>query len=226
MPRGPSRSARTTLKPATAEAVSGTAPLPRKVAQILPAASDLFLENGFEGVTMDMVCVRAGVSKATLYVYFPSKEELFAAAIREETRRINQEISAPFENLWDSADDIEILLRKIARALIEMFLSERNVALQRAIYGALPRYRDAGQIVFGAGPSDLADRIARFLTAAGEAGRLDISDPMTAAKQFMSLARGDFDLSGILLLPRPSERSIEHAIDASIELFMARYRRG
>jgi TetR/AcrR family transcriptional regulator, mexJK operon transcriptional repressor len=221
MPRGPSRSARTTLKPAAAEA----SPLPKKVAQILPAASDLFLEKGFETVTMDMVCVKAGVSKATLYVYFPSKEELFAAAIRQETERINREISAPFESLWDSDDDIEILLRKIARALVEMFLSERNVALQRAIYGALPRFRDAGQIVFGAGPSDLADRFARFFAAASEAGRLDISDSMTAARQFMSLARGDFDLSGILLLPRPSERTIRHSIDASIELFMARYRR-
>lgn len=216
------RSPRSTTKvpPPAAE----PAPQPRKVAQILPAARDLFLEKGFEVVTMDMVSLRAGVSKATLYVYFPSKEDLFSAAIQEETKRINEEISAPFESLWDSKEDIEVVLRKIARTLVEMFLSERMVALQRAIYGALPRFRDVGGIVFGAGPSDLTAKFATFFATANEKGRLTISDPVMAAKQFMSLARGEFDLTGILLLPRPSERVIKQSIDASIELFMARYR--
>lgn len=219
MPRA-SRPPAKAIPPAAGE----TTPQPKKVAQILPAARDLFLDKGFEVVTMDMVSVHAGVSKATLYVYFPSKEELFAAAIQEETKRINQEISGPFETLWDSEEDIEIVLRKIARALVEMFLSERNVALQRAIYGALPRFRDVGQIVFGAGPSDLTDRFAAFFATANEKNRLAIADPTIAAKQFMSLARGEFDLAGILMLPRPSERAIRQSIDASIELFMARYR--
>lgn len=213
------RRSRTTPAPSTA----AEPPPPRKVAQILPAACELFLEHGFEIVTMDMVCARAGVSKATLYVYFPSKEDLFAAAVREETKRINQEISRPFERLWDSDDDIEIVLQKIARTLVDMFLSERNVAFQRAIYGALPRFRDAGQIVFGAGPSDLTERFATFFAAASKSGKLDISDSVTAAKQFMSLARGEFDLSGILMLPRPSEQTIRHSIEAAVELFMARY---
>lgn len=211
----------TKIKPA----VSDAAPQPRKVAQILPAARDLFLDKGFEVVTMDMVSVQAGVSKATLYVYFPSKEDLFAAAIEEETKRINEEISGPFESLWESEEDIEVVLRKIARTLVEMFLSERTIALQRAIYGALPRFRDVGQIVFGAGPSDLTERFAKFFATANEKGRLAIPDPMMAAKQFMSLARGEFDLTGILLLPRPSERIIKQSIEASIELFMARYRK-
>jgi AcrR family transcriptional regulator len=50
--------------------------------EILAAASALFTEKGFAATRMDDVAARAGVSKGTLYLYFPSKEELFKALVR------------------------------------------------------------------------------------------------------------------------------------------------
>lgn len=50
--------------------------------EILAAASALFTEKGFAATRMDDVAQRAGVSKGTLYLYFPSKEELFKALVR------------------------------------------------------------------------------------------------------------------------------------------------
>lgn len=50
--------------------------------EILEAAAALFTEKGFAASRMDDVARRAGVSKGTLYLYFPSKEELFKALIR------------------------------------------------------------------------------------------------------------------------------------------------
>jgi AcrR family transcriptional regulator len=44
--------------------------------ELLEAALDLFVEKGF-------AATRAGVSKGTLFLYFPSKEELFKAVVRE-----------------------------------------------------------------------------------------------------------------------------------------------
>lgn len=51
--------------------------------QILNAAIELFRDNGFEGTRLEDVADKAGVSKATIYLYFDSKEDLFFALIRE-----------------------------------------------------------------------------------------------------------------------------------------------
>lgn len=50
--------------------------------ELLDAALDLFVEKGFAGTRIEEVAARAGVSKGTLYLYFPSKEELLKAVIR------------------------------------------------------------------------------------------------------------------------------------------------
>jgi AcrR family transcriptional regulator len=57
--------------------------------ELLDAALELFVEKGFAAARADEVAQRAGVSKGTLYLYYPSKEELFKAVIvRNLTSRI------------------------------------------------------------------------------------------------------------------------------------------
>ncbi len=50
--------------------------------QITRAALEVFAQAGFAAARLDDVALRAGVSKGTLYLYFPSKEELFKAVVR------------------------------------------------------------------------------------------------------------------------------------------------
>lgn len=52
-------------------------------AEIIQAALQLFVEKGFTSTKLDEVAQQAGVTKGTLYLYFPSKEELFKAVVRE-----------------------------------------------------------------------------------------------------------------------------------------------
>lgn len=51
--------------------------------ELLDAALELFVEKGFSATRAEEVAVRAGVSKGTLFLYFPSKEDLFKAVVRE-----------------------------------------------------------------------------------------------------------------------------------------------
>jgi AcrR family transcriptional regulator len=51
--------------------------------ELLAAALDLFVERGFAATRSEDVAARAGVSKGTLYLYYPSKEELLKAVVRE-----------------------------------------------------------------------------------------------------------------------------------------------
>lgn len=51
--------------------------------ELLEAALDLFVEKGYAATRVEEVAARAGVSKGTLFLYFPSKEDLFKAVVRE-----------------------------------------------------------------------------------------------------------------------------------------------
>lgn len=52
--------------------------------ELLDAAMTLFVEKGFAATRTDEVALRAGVSKGTLYLYFPSKEDLLKAVIAQQ----------------------------------------------------------------------------------------------------------------------------------------------
>ena len=74
------------LPPSPSEVVSAPKRERRKQArpgELLDAALELFVEKGFAATRVDEVAQRAGVSKGTLFLYFPSKEELFKAVVRE-----------------------------------------------------------------------------------------------------------------------------------------------
>ncbi len=65
--------------------------------ELLDAALDLFVEKGFAATRVEEVAKRAGVSKGTLFLYFPSKEELFKAVVRENLSGLFAEWQAEFE---------------------------------------------------------------------------------------------------------------------------------
>src|SRR5690348_1202063 len=52
-------------------------------AEILDAALTCFAERGFAATRLDDVAKRAGITKGTLYLYFPNKEEVFKAVVRQ-----------------------------------------------------------------------------------------------------------------------------------------------
>lgn len=56
--------------------------------ELLDAALELFVEKGFSATRSDEVAERAGVSKGTLYLYYPSKEELLKAVIQQNLGQI------------------------------------------------------------------------------------------------------------------------------------------
>jgi TetR/AcrR family transcriptional regulator len=76
-----------TLLPATPEAAERPDKRERRKearpGELLAAALDLFVEKGFAATRAEEVAQRAGVSKGTLFLYFPSKDELFKAVVRE-----------------------------------------------------------------------------------------------------------------------------------------------
>ncbi len=78
--------------------------------EILEAALAVFAEKGFAAARMDDIAARAGVSKGTIYLYFPSKEAVFKALVREtvgarigEITSIIQKHEGPTPELLEAA---------------------------------------------------------------------------------------------------------------------------
>lgn len=77
--------------------------------ELLDAALDLFVEKGYAATRVEEVAARAGVSKGTLFLYFPSKEDLFKAVVRES---IAGRFSEWQHELDSFEGDSEALLRR------------------------------------------------------------------------------------------------------------------
>src|SRR4051794_15446831 len=80
--------------------------------ELLDAALDLFVEKGFAATRAEEVAARAGVSKGTLFLYFPSKEELFKAVVREN-------ISGRFAEWQEEVETLEGTTPQMVRHLLQ-----------------------------------------------------------------------------------------------------------
>ena len=74
--------------------------------ELLVAALDLFVEKGFAATRMEEVALRAGVSKGTVFLYFPSKLDLFKAVVRENISGRFQEWDAESERYEGSSAEL------------------------------------------------------------------------------------------------------------------------
>ncbi|MCM8734340.1 TetR/AcrR family transcriptional regulator [Azospirillum sp. A1-3] len=86
--------------------------------EIVAAAMDVFAERGFAAARLEEVAARAGVSKGTLYLYFPSKDELFKAVIRAAILPNLQQAEALVAAAGGACFPVlERLLRMVARLI-------------------------------------------------------------------------------------------------------------
>jgi AcrR family transcriptional regulator len=86
-------------------------------AEILDAALACFAERGFAATRLDDVAKRAGITKGTLYLYFPNKEELFKAVVRQA---IVASIARGEALVAESADPAPVLLERLVRQWSEL----------------------------------------------------------------------------------------------------------
>ena len=74
--------------------------------ELLDAALEIFVEKGFAATRVEDVARQAGVSKGTVFLYFPSKEELFKAVVRENIAGRLSEWKVEFTHYQGSTQDM------------------------------------------------------------------------------------------------------------------------
>ncbi len=85
-------------------------------AQILAAAAALFSQSGYQGVTVDAIARRAGISKGNLYWYFRSKREIFQLLFKD----IFERFVPPVQKIVESDEPPRQKLRALTRTLFEI----------------------------------------------------------------------------------------------------------
>jgi len=145
---------------------------------LLRVAQDLFLELGFDQVSMEQVAGVAGVSKGTLYARYSSKEALFAAVITAAIERWSAEAALEDDLL---TDDIEQRLRHHART-IQRFAHRSDVlAIQRLLLALGSRFPDLAAIMQERGSRYIVDLIASDIIEAEKAEGRTPRDPQGVA---------------------------------------------
>jgi TetR/AcrR family transcriptional repressor of mexJK operon len=191
----------------------------RKECSAIAAARKLFLDQGFAETSMDAIARAAGVSKATLYAYFPSKEALFAHLIEAECHLKVSRLQMP--NL-----DMGLVeaLRSFARQFVEVYITPESMAFFQAVSSERSRFPQLCQLFFESGPKNERVRVAALLEEAKARGLLTFSDATEAAGHFLSLIHGDLPLHTALGLEPRDEATVAAMVDAGIGAFLRAYR--
>ena len=106
--------------------------------RLIEVGSALFAEHAFEEISMRQIAEAAGISKALLYHYFPSKTELFKAAVEEHATELQQLIepggdSDPFQELSNRLDAYLAWIEANARTWSKLMQSATTLPEARTI---------------------------------------------------------------------------------------------
>ncbi len=204
-----------------ADAVDDTgAPDSAKARQILDGARKVFLTQGFDAASMNEVAREAGVSKGTIYSYFPSKDALFAALVREDKRQQAEQLS-----MYDDLEGpIAEVLPRIGFAIMDVILEPAHVAQTRTVAAVAPKFPAIGRAFYEAGPEYGHRRFAAWLQRRAATGELVIDDFELAAEQFFNLAQGVlFKKMLFAAQPKPARAEIQATVDAAARVFLRTY---
>jgi len=87
--------------------------------KILEAARKVFLENGFAGARTRRIAEEAGITEALLYRFFPSKSDIFRAAVHEPLERFVEELLATTQDIDPAEGDRRDRLRQVNEMLLQ-----------------------------------------------------------------------------------------------------------
>ena len=187
---------------------------------ILDAAAQVFQEMGFERTTLAAICERLGYSKATLYNYFASKEELFSVVVFEATEA---EFQATLEALDSSVADMTEALEKFGRGLLALLYSPQVQAVRRLIVAEAGR-SELGRKCYDLGPVRNEAATAVFLQQAMDVGQLRQADARIAALHLRGLLEAEWlDRFLFQTLEPVSTEDINATVHRAVAAFMAAY---
>jgi len=193
-----------------------TARVSRK--DVLDAARETFVEQGFEGARLSDIAARLGVSPAALLRHAPTKRDLFVASMGQAEPE-----AMPFEFLkeCDGTEDPRRILRRAGEALVPFLEAKMRQIVARWVYsktvpgvGRLPLpFNPAARPT---PPQKNLKCLEDYLKRAVRRGRLRLRDPRAAALVFLATLHSYVFLQHVMEIlekPMPLEDYLETVLD-------------
>jgi TetR/AcrR family transcriptional regulator, regulator of autoinduction and epiphytic fitness len=187
-------------------------------AAILEAATDLFLELGYDRTSLARVSDQAGVSKATLFKQFPTKAELFEAVVLAAGDTPEFEPSEP------PSGDFHTGLVSLGMAYAELLTRPRMAELIRAVISESARFPELRQRTFDFGTLPLLRALRSHFQVANAQGTANVTDLDVAAAQFLGM------IATVVFWPRLvhgnwslTDAETLHTVDEAARTIAARY---
>ena len=192
----------------------------RKWDQVLEGARTIFMRDGFEGASVDDIVRAAGVSKATLYSYFPDKRLLFLEVAKIECQAQSKAAASSIETLGD----IREALTTAAGRMVRFFTSPVGMQVYRIVVGESQRFPEVGREFYDSGPAVVREILRDMLQKGMDDGKLKIDDLDLATDQFPELCKAGIHLQlAIGLRSSVSEEEIDRVIAGAVDMFMCKY---
>ncbi|HWT94116.1 MAG TPA: TetR/AcrR family transcriptional regulator [Solirubrobacteraceae bacterium] len=189
-----------------------------KRSAILRAATELFLESGYDGTSLARVARVAGVSTATLFKRFPTKAALFDAIVAAHWAVGDHATEPP------QPGDPRAGLSTLARRYADLIDRPEMVALFRIVIAEAPRFPELSRRHFALGKLPFFATVQAYLEAEAAAGTLHIDDAELAATHFMGMIATFCFWPRLLLVDyAPTAEAVQRELDEAVRTMLARY---
>lgn len=180
-----------------------------RVVAILDAATQIFLEHGYEKATLAQIVARSGGSKTLVYEQFGGKSGLFRAMMERRCASMMEPLSA----IAADSGPPRMILTKFAQAFVAALSDPEVLGLQRVASGEGVRNPEVAEIYFACGHDHAYDQLAGYLSGIA-ATSTELATLRRWAIVFYAMIQGDaVERLVVGADPVPSEE-----IDAYIEL--------
>ena len=189
----------------------------KRLDSIVEVATELFIEKGYEGTSLNAILERVGGSKRNFYTKFGGKEGLFKALVERNIEYLYR------EQLEEGKKerDLRGVLFSVAKRQIKAFEDPLLLGLYRIAVRDGIQFPEIAKAFFTAGPERAVEYVADALEKAAEKGELAPCDVGLAAYHFVSMLHGRmfYELFFDVRI-RPSKPEIEAFIQSVVDLFL------
>jgi TetR/AcrR family transcriptional regulator, mexJK operon transcriptional repressor len=187
----------------------------RRHLRLLTEATRLFLENGWDGASVDEISRQSGVAKRFIYARYPDKAALFVAALQ---RYLDEQIEVLHE-IEPQPFDIEDGLQSLGERLLDIALRPETLAFHRLLIAEAPKFPGLAKQFVERNRRRVIGEIRNALAGYASRGLIQTCDLETAAEQFFILVIG-IPQRLALLIGRDETESGEQWLKAAVRLFL------
>jgi AcrR family transcriptional regulator len=185
--------------------------------KIVRSAAKLFLERGYDSVSINEIIAVVGGSKETIYSNFGNKAKLFEAVVQQLCSDVTIRIDTrPIGSLEQQAT-------RIARSFVSMVLTPQIMSFHRLMTSIGREFPEAGRLFYQTGPETVYRIFADWIALQQQSGKIRADkDPRRLAILLHDMLIGEQILSWLTAASGEKDRAkrIDQTVELAVSVFL------